>query len=497
VDAARYARISKVRGGGLSENIPIQNDECDEYIVDQDWKLVGGFQDNDISASAYSKKPRPSYNALLEAVRANKVEVIVVTEMSRLYRRVEELLDLIRMAEYTRLRRIVTTDGGGYDLSTGEGVHAAIQAVSTAALESRRISDRMKRKKRAIAKDGGFNGGRRPYGFEGAVRDEQGTLVNKGRVGIALVEPEVRIIHEIKQRILNGEDIRPIVRDLNEREIPSASGGLWNPTAIKYMFGGKRLIGIRTNNGVEYPAKWTAVLTPQELEEIQLILQGKREAHRPGTPQVRGYLLTGLVECGNCGAKMMGSLIVRDSGSQRRYRCFDKDKRGVKTGCGKVYRLAEPVDLLVSDAVLYRLDSADFASVFSGANDGAELQDLLNEYMGQKERWNQVKRAFSGGQMTYEDMMSFKSLIEEAQDDTRAKLQRLQSGRTLAAIPVGQTVGEAWETADIYWRRELISLVVEKITLLPGLPGNTAWMHEPTGKRFRFDPSKVRIAWKL
>jgi hypothetical protein len=100
------------------------------------------------------------------AMERGEVEVVLCTEMTRLYRRLEELLDLIRLAERSNLTRIETTDGSGYYLYTGEGVHAAVSSVNNAVLESRKISDRVKRKHRARAQAGLTNGGSRRYGYE-------------------------------------------------------------------------------------------------------------------------------------------------------------------------------------------------------------------------------------------------------------------------------------------------------------------------------------------
>jgi cytosine/adenosine deaminase-related metal-dependent hydrolase len=58
----------------------------------------------------------------------------------------------MRLAEGTGLKHIVTIDEAGYDLSTKQGIHHAISAVSNAKLESRKISDRVSRKVRARAK---------------------------------------------------------------------------------------------------------------------------------------------------------------------------------------------------------------------------------------------------------------------------------------------------------------------------------------------------------
>src|SRR3712207_9143163 len=68
------------------------------------FRSVLSHSDDDLSASRYSTKPRPGYAALLADITADRVEVIVVTEMTRLYRRLEELLELIRLAETTALR---------------------------------------------------------------------------------------------------------------------------------------------------------------------------------------------------------------------------------------------------------------------------------------------------------------------------------------------------------------------------------------------------------
>src|SRR6266446_2981021 len=87
---ALYARLSKDRSG-LSENVQIQLREGTYFAEDNDGRIVAKFKDNDISASKFSKKPRPEYDLLVAAIERGEVEVIVVTEMTRLYRRIEEL----------------------------------------------------------------------------------------------------------------------------------------------------------------------------------------------------------------------------------------------------------------------------------------------------------------------------------------------------------------------------------------------------------------------
>ena len=150
---AIYARLSKDRSG-LSENVQIQLREGEDYVEDNGGEVSLRFNDDDKSASKYTKKPRPDYERLVAAIERGEVEMIVVTEMTRLYRRMEQLLELIKMAERTRLKGIWTTDGIGYDLRTPEGIHAAIAAVNNAMLESAKNSKRTKRKKKAQGSSG-------------------------------------------------------------------------------------------------------------------------------------------------------------------------------------------------------------------------------------------------------------------------------------------------------------------------------------------------------
>jgi hypothetical protein len=57
---AIYARLSKDTSG-VSENVEIQIQETKAYARSMGYRIAGIFSDNDISASKYSKKPRPGY----------------------------------------------------------------------------------------------------------------------------------------------------------------------------------------------------------------------------------------------------------------------------------------------------------------------------------------------------------------------------------------------------------------------------------------------------
>jgi site-specific DNA recombinase len=509
---AIYARLSKDRAGE-SENIEIQKAECVEYAAEKGWEVVGPpFEDNDISASRYSTKPRPGYQALLESIRAGQVEAVLVTEMPRLYRRIEELLELLHLAETTPLRRIEPVEGNGYDLSTGEGVHNAVSAVNNAVLESRKISDRTKRKKKAQARNGVFSGGPRPFGYSWtpAVKDRAGKVLEPSRLQV--VQREAEMIRQVANKLLGGKSLRSVTYELNQAGWRTIRGNYWRPSNLRRVLTSHRIVGVRVHHGVEYPATWPAILDRETWEELQLLLNAEARFTGAARKGGRTYLLTGMVFCGYCqqegelGTIPMIGYGSRDKGgpARRRYYCKATDDRGLRSGCGKVARLAEPVEALVSDAVLEMLESERMAKLLADTTEPEELAGLLREHQEHKLRLEEVRAAYASGRLGMEDMLSIRAMIEEAMDGIRRRMAKLQSGRALASVPMGQSYRQAWDKGDLDWRRSLVALVVEKVILHPGRPGAHRWpdddnleLLERTGRQWQFDPDKVEIRWRV
>jgi site-specific DNA recombinase len=473
VRVAIYARISR-DSSGISENTDIQISLCKEYAEGRGWEVVGIFQDNDISASKYSTKPCPGYNILIAALKSDGIEAVLVVEMSRLYRRIEELLELIKLAETTSLNHIVAIEeGSGYDLSTGIGIRNAVSSVNNAVYESRKLSDRLKRKFRARAKSGLAHGGSRPYGYETG--------------GMVIREEEAQIIRQAAARIIQGTSVATIVKDLNDRGVPSASGKKWGHKSLKQVITRKRLVGIRTHRGVEYPAAWPPILLLEEWEMVQVALRASYRKRIFG----RTYLLTGLLECGSCGKPLLGDAHPNRTGQEpkRRYSCKKGDNYGGYIGCGKVSRLSEPIEMLVSEAVLYRLESEDLAALLAPKT--PEIKPLLERYQLLQQRLQDFVKDYATGLLDRQQLALAKGEVEDEIARIQAELTAAQPCQALSMIEAGQTVKDAWEQEGLEWRRNLISLLVEKVVVHPGYPGRSRW------RGFVFDPSKVEIVWRV
>lgn len=240
---AIYVRISKdaqAKGLGVRD----QEQDCRKLAERLGWIVYRVFVDNDIRAAKYSNKPRPAYLEMLQAMREGVVQAVLCWDVYRLVRQPKELEEFLDIAEASGITRLGTVSGD-YDLSTPEGRFQARLWANIAANESEKTSQRHRRRQLQIAMDGQPNGGQRRYGYrhiEGANRLE-------------VVPDEAVIIREMAARVLAGETISRIARDLNRRGIPAAKGGEWVAHTVRTVVSGDTVAGIRVHRGAVYPAK--------------------------------------------------------------------------------------------------------------------------------------------------------------------------------------------------------------------------------------------------
>lgn len=401
------------------------------------------------------------------------------------------MIDLV-WTKRTTFHTVVTTRGGYYDLRTSAGRKALRDAVNAAAGESDNISDRVKVRKATLARRGMPNGGRRPYGFE------PDQIAHRGS--------EIAVIREVADRIIKGESARRVFADLNERGVPTAEGGRWTKGTMTNMLRRKRYgeygssgKGIRVHKGVEYKAVWSAVFDRVTFEKLQAALRANEQmAATRGEP--RKNLLTGFVYCGACGRRLNG-IVKQDHPGQpkkARYTCRPYDAYGRATGCARVSVMAEPLEDLVTEVVLWRLDSDEFADVFAESkDDSTKLRTALDDHQAKKTRLDELIDSYYGDNpdsLTREQFMRAKSAGEASLHAAEREVEKYSAKRVAVGIPIGQTIREAWNNNqdDLGWRRQVLQLAgVHKIVIHPSRLKPRYECHN--GKVFKFHRERVEF----
>lgn len=112
-----------------------------------------------------------------------------------------------------------------------------------------------------------------------------------------------------------------------------------------------------------------------------------------GRRSPRRYLLSGLLRCGRCGGKMYAS-----RKTTRRYVCLAGPDHG---GCGRLTVVAEPLELLITEAVLDRLDSPQLAATLAGrVSDRADATGLADALATDQQQLDELASMLGKGEMT-------------------------------------------------------------------------------------------------
>jgi site-specific DNA recombinase len=458
-----YARISSDRDGdGLG--VERQLEDCERLAERKGWMIVERFVDDDVSA--WSGKQRPEYARCLEALRSGAIDGLLVYDLDRLHRQPRELEDFIGLCEQLRLTNVASASGD-IDLTTADGQFQARILAAVAKKESDDKSRRIRRKHEELAVNGKLSGGgSRPYGYD----DDRKTLR----------PAEAAIVRECARRFLAGESIRAIAADLNERAIPTVSGGGWSPQTLRRMLGSARIAGQREHKGeIVATAEWKAIIKPSDSAKIRAKLA---DPERRTNRSARRYLLTRLLKCGHCGEYLVSR--PRSDG-QRRYVCASGPGF---SGCGHLYITADEVEAWVLDACFYRLDSPELAASIDSRNSGQPEAERWQQEADQAHaQLEELAAAYGERQITMAEWRAARAPIEKRQ--TAARKQLAKATRTTV---LDGYVGNAaklraqWEALDLTRQHAIVAAVVDHVSVAPGRRGYN-----------RFDESRLRPFWRL
>jgi hypothetical protein len=233
-----------------------------------------------------------------------------------------------------------------------------------------------------------------------------------------------------------------------------------------------------------------AIISEHDWRKLQMLLS---KPGRGRTITTRTALLTGYVYCGNpdCGKKLVSS---RDSRGKRIYACKKSTHR---SGCGKIHRLADPIDQLVTELVIATLEDSSFTVPVAS---GGDFTALHAEKKRLEDR--QAQLAIDHYRLSVIGRVPYLAANEALESDLAAiqrKLDRATAHRHVKELPAGDAAKDEWNAHadDLAWRRELIQLVLQgrKIIIKP-VESRYVQFHPHFGARFdpeliEFDPPIV------
>ncbi len=460
--AAIYVRISSDRGGTRA-GVRRQLEDCRGWAHAHSAVVAEIYDDNDVSA--YRGKSRPGYRRMCEDIKAGNRDGVIVWHNDRLHRNTRELEDFIDLVEATGVA-VATVTSGDYDLTTTTGRAMARIACALARLESEDKSRRIKRQALQAAQEGRRSGGgTRAYGYQPGHHK--------------VVPAEAAVIKEAAKRILAGDTLRSVCRDLNDRGVATVTGRPWTTTVLRTILTSARVSGQREHHG-EIVAKgdWPVILTPAQTARLRAILfdPARRTSRSP-----RRYPLAGILFCSLCGTKLVSR--PREDG-QRRYICA---KGPNFAGCGGTAILADTLEEFVTAAVLHRLNSPRLqravARTLSAEDDADTFQAELEQADNELE---ELARLRGEGAITVREWMAARTPIERRRSSAARGIQGLSGASALDEF-VGRPgmLKAQWTNLDPARQRAIIAAVLPRIVIKPAVRG-----------RNRFDPGRIDPVWR-
>ncbi|KAA0015737.1 recombinase family protein [Antrihabitans cavernicola] len=463
--AAVYARISSdVSGEKLG--VTRQLEDCQKLAADRGWTVGEEYVDNDISA--YSGKPRPAYARMIADLQAGVRDGVIVYNLDRLHRRPIELEDFVTLCEKVGVRDVATVTAD-IDLGNDDGLFMARIFAAFAAKESGRRSARIRRKMEQNAQNGLPHGSARPFGYE---PDK-----------VTVRESEAAVIREMVARCIAGESMRSLANWLNDSGVTTVKGGPWRTTTLRQTLRSPRIAGLREHRGqIIGAAAWEPIITLVQREQV-LARFAARQASGRRAP--RSYLLSSMLRCGKCGNPLFSQARYDNDPPTRRYVCQKGPDHG---GCGRLTVVAEPVEQLLTEAVLVRLDSTALADTLSGRiqNDG-HLAELGKTLASDQVLLDELAGLYADGSISAREWMAARNPIESRIRDTERSLSHATETTAIDGLPGnGAAVRSQWDGLSIDRRQAIIKAVLDHAVINPGQPGARS-----------LDIERVRPQWRL
>lgn len=234
---------------------------------------------------------RPALQELLR--RLPEYDLVIVYKLDRLSRSQKDTLMLIEDYFLTRKVDFISVCEN-FDTSTPLG-RAMIGMLSVfAQLEKEQITERFTMGRIARAKNGYYHGGpTAPIGYDYV----DGQLI--------INEKKARQVRELFERFCRGASIHDCWRHMQARY--GASGGWSSETQIRHVLVNEVYLGKVKFQGESYPGLHPPVIPEELFSRAQALLQERKNSLSAGSrPFAPRTLLSGLLICGQCGARFHG-----------------------------------------------------------------------------------------------------------------------------------------------------------------------------------------------
>ena len=315
MNAVIYARFSSDRQ--REESIDGQLRECREYAQKNGITIIHEYIDRALSASKDTEK-RLDFQRMIRDSSKGQFEIVLVWKLDRFARDRYDSAVYKSLLKKNGVKVVSVTEPIG---EGPEGIILESLLEGMAEYYSAELAQKIHRGQTENALKCCSNGGAIPLGYKLGT-DRKLTID-------PLTAP---IVQEIFRRYADGETIRAIRDDLNERGIRTSTGAAYSYASFATLLKNRKYIGEYKYRDITIADGIPAIIEQDVFDRVQ-IRREKNKMAPAATKAEELYLLTTKLFCGNCGSLMAGESGTSCTGHKYRYYKCSSAKR--KKGCTK------------------------------------------------------------------------------------------------------------------------------------------------------------------
>ena len=512
-----YTRVSTaIQVDGYS--LDAQKEKLRKYAEYEDMEIAGEYSDEGFSGK--NIQGRKEFQRMLEDIEEGKdgVSYVLVFKLSRFGRNAADVLNSLQMMQDFGVNLICVEDGIDSSKDAGKLMISVLSAVAEIERENIRAQTMAGREQKA--KEGRWNGGFAPYGYQ---------LVDGD---LLIAEDEAEVIRLIFERYIHTNDgINGIAAYLNShgyakklRQNNTISGFsssfiknvLDNPVYMGKIAYGRRKtekkIGTRNEMHVvkqsEYPlyeGSHEAIIS----EEDWQLAQAKRRENAYKREKIRdvehAHILSGILKCPCCGKSLYGNISKAHSKDKyTRYYYYCKNNLGA-TGHKCTFRtnieqkeinrmVAAIISAMVNDerfreAIREKIGTAVNTTDLEKQVEVHQAQ--LRQIIGTKTRLEHqmdsmdvshphYNRKISDLQRRYDDLYDKTGETEEQIDKLRARIHQIKQERISSdnIYKLLLVFDKLYDTMTEAEQKEFLRSFIDHIDIWPEKPDNGCWIRK-------------------
>ncbi|MCR6733410.1 MAG: recombinase family protein [Afipia sp.] len=351
---AIYTRKSSEEGLEQDFNsLHAQRESCDAYIKSQKhegWTaLPRHYDDGGYSGGSIE---RPALRALLADIEAHKIDVVIVYKVDRLTRSLADFAKIVEVFDAAGVSFVSVTQQ--FNTTTSMGRLTLNVLLSFAQFEREVTGERIRDKIAASKQKGMWMGGWVPIGYD---RKDRTLTIN---------ESEATTVRAIFDLYLKLGSVMSVKAELDRLKLTTKRyvaetgrqmGGLTFARGHLYkMLSNPLYIGVIEHKGKRHPGLHPPLIDREQWDEVQALLQRKRQSNQTREYAKSASLLAGLIFDEN--GRRMISTHTQKNGKRYRYYITTDGNGRAEADQKKVRLPASAIDKLIRTKLsAYLLDA--------------------------------------------------------------------------------------------------------------------------------------------